>query len=404
MQRDPLGHRVHLCLALITMATILLSSSLATISSSLLIGYAILRAPTLWRTWRNLPRTPMVIMAVALYAWLAITLSWSPDTESGTRLLRGSRYLLLIPALIPMMLHARLLLWAVVFGVIIQCVAQLTAFLAGWTDAPGGLSGHPGHTGLWFSLGLGALILMQPFQPVQLIARVTLTVVAMTGLVATEARSAIAGTMLGLVAGTAFLLLGIRNNGVRLALAGATVAVLVLGILIGSQTHVGTRINQAYTALSTPYTEGEFAMDQTRPLWWRIGLSQWREHPIIGAGIGSAKIAIPENPEVLRILEQAPENTRVIRDDYHSLYVTTLADAGLVGFGLLVAWLATLGWRILGSGMIAPILLVGLVTYLGYGFFNTTLFSGRLVAFAATLMAFSVIRLPEQMKISELPK
>jgi O-antigen ligase len=302
------------------------------------------------------------------------------------------------------MRHAFLLLQAVVIAAVIQCCVQLTGFLAGWEKAAGGLSEHPGHTALWFSLALGTLVLSQPFTARTLALRTPLAILILVGLVNTAARSAIAGTLLGLMAGAVLMLVGLRHRGTRIALGAATVAILVGGILIGSQTHVGTRINEAYRAFTTPYVDGEFPMDQTRPLWWKIGLSEWRAHPVIGTGIGSAAAVIPTNPEVQRIVEQHPANTKVIRDDYHSLYVTTLAESGLIGVILLAGWLGMLARDILRNGPLTPILLVGLLAYLGYGFFNTTLFSGRLVAFTATLMAFSIIRFPEQMKIRELPK
>jgi hypothetical protein len=388
--KDPLGHRVHLLLAMLAMATMLLSSSLATITSSILIGYTILRASDIWRIWRTLPTTPVIAVGVALYLWLALSLLWSTDPGEAGRLLRGVRYLLLVPALLPVMNQARLLLMALVIGVIIQFCAQLTGVIAGWEEPGGGLSKHPGHSGLWFSLALGFLVLAQPLKIPMLAPRAGLSALVLVGLVMTAARSAIACTLLGLVAGAGLLLLRLDSRGARLAFAGATIAVLLGGAVIGSQMHVGTRVSQAYTSLTTPYETGEFPMDRTRPLWWRIGLGEWSERPITGAGLGSAASAIPKDPEVIRILEGDPKNSKVLRDDYHSLYVTTLADSGLVGLGLLIAWLALVTLRVIRSGPMAPVLLVGLIAYLGYGFFNTTLFSGRLVAFIATLIAFSL--------------
>ena len=47
-RRDPLGHKVHLTIAIIALAMIPLSSSIATIGSSILFVYAALRAPTIW--------------------------------------------------------------------------------------------------------------------------------------------------------------------------------------------------------------------------------------------------------------------------------------------------------------------------------------------------------------------
>ena len=406
-RRDPVGHRCHLCLACFAMATILLSSSLASISSTLLIGYAALRAPTLYGTWRTLPLNPVVLCVLGFYIWLGVSLTWSPDPSHGARLLRGSRYFLLIPALIPMMCHVNVLLCALVIGTLIQFIAQIAGMMFGSGENWGGLSEHPGFTAIWCSLSLAALIFNRNTSSRKTldasVRSITLLLV-LSSLVITAARSAVGATILGLIAGSGLFLVRSQKQVSPLMVSIAVSCVLLAGLAIGSQTRLAGRLHEAYVAISTPYESGEFHMDQTRPLWWRIGLEEWFRNPVKGSGLGSASIVIPENQEVRDIVEQNPANTKAIRNDYHSLYVTVLADSGLIGAIFFSAWLGLLLQRILSSESLAPLLLVGLTTFLGYSLFNTTIFTGRLVAFMAILMAFCVIKLPPQIRLRELPK
>ena len=145
-RRDPIGHQVQLWIAMACLAMIPLSSSLASIGSTILFVYAALRTPTIHATWRPLGRNACALLVIGLYLWLSLTLLWSSDPGHGTRLLRGSRYLLLIPALLPLLRHSNLLLGALCVGVLFQNIIQ-------WfeTDGTGGLSEHAGYAALWFT-------------------------------------------------------------------------------------------------------------------------------------------------------------------------------------------------------------------------------------------------------------
>ncbi len=391
-RRDPTGHRVHLALGMLALFLIPLASTPATIGSTLLFGYTLLRAPTLWRTWQAFPRTPALIAVFALFVWLACSTSWSPDPEKGIRLLRGSRYLLLIPALVPLLAHRRLLLQALVAGIVLQCAAQFSGSWLGFDMNFGGFSEHGGHTGLWYSLPLGFLLFDPKSIPAGTVIRYVLFAAIALGLVATQARSALAGAAGGLVIALVFE----RIFQIRRVAWGHSVAILIclIGLLgIVSITPVGDRVTNAWDAMTTPYEGGRFNIDKTRPLWWRLGIENWYEQPVLGAGLGSAESIIgSDNPEIRAIIAENPQNTSAARDDFHSTFVTVLVESGLIGFLILVGWMTLLLGSILRNREMRLILLVGFIAWLGYSVFNTNLFSGRLVAFSCTLLALSMVR------------
>lgn len=406
--RDPVGHRVHLGLAIFAMATIPLSSSLATISSTLLMGYAILRAPTLWRTWRTLPRNPCILLILALFAWLAISILWSPDSEHGIRLLRGSRYLLLVPALLPLMRHAHLLLLSICAGVFLQNAVQFFQYATTDAVSIGGLDGHPGNTGLWFTLAIGILLSMPGAGTASTQIRRASSIVPALGIILSAARSVMLGGVAGLIALIVHAVARPCQNRRIVVLVGLIlVAVLVIPSL-DSSSGMGSRVRAGWKNImptDSRETTGEadkkgFRQEQARYIWWRIGLDTWKDNFLLGAGLGSAENQIRNDSQVMEITEAGTKKPGLLRDDYHSLYITVAATGGTIGFLLLVAWLGALGIQVLHSGRLTQTLLLGFTAYLVYSAFNTTIFSGQVFAFAAVLMAFSTHQLPEQYSLS----
>ena len=399
-RRDPIGHRVHLCLACACLALIPLSSTLATIGSTALFIYTALRTPTIHRTWRPLFTNGCMLSLLGLYGWLATSLAWSSDPEHGLRLLRGSRYLLLVPALLPLMQHTRVLLGGLCAGVLIQLVAQQLV-----SRGTGGLSEHAGYTALWFTFAAMALVLTPPRGTGRGPDRIgkCLTPLVMAGIVVSTARSALLGCGVGLVLGMA--LAWLRNRVDRRAMVLSGVATIAVGVLLtlapGSSMNRG--MQEAFQAVNASDGSGvEAYPDQVRPLWWRIGFDAFTAAPVAGQGLGSAKTMIEGDAEVFEITRDGTVNQHAIRDDYHSLFVTVAADGGLVGLLLLAAWIILLGRQLLArGGELDAVLLGAFASFLVFSLLNTTAFSGRLVAFPAILMAFSIRSAPRQAGVGE---
>ena len=397
--RDPLGHRVHLTLAVLALCLIPLSSSLATIGSTILFIYAALRAPTIHRTWRPLRGNTALLAVICLYGWLAVTLAWSEDPEHGVRLLRGSRYLLLVPALLPLLRHAHVLLWAICAGVLLQNVVQ-------WfeSEGTGGLSEHAGYTALWFTLATGCLILAPSgaARSRKELLRRSVAVVPMIGIALSTARSALLGGVLGLMAGAGLAWLQGRTDRRAVLAFSLVTCTLGIGLTLSPATEINQRMQEAVDATDAAGgLDVTTHKDQVRTLWWRIGIEALSEHPIAGEGLGSTETTIGSDPQVLRITEGGTVNTWAMRDDYHSLFVSVGAAGGTIGLLLLLVWLAALLRQILRSGPLDAVLLCGFTAFMVFSLLNTTLWSGRLVAFAAILTAFSVVRLPEQRTVRE---
>ncbi|MEC7352544.1 MAG: O-antigen ligase family protein, partial [Planctomycetota bacterium] len=227
--------------------------------------------------------------------------------------------------------------------------------------------------------------------------------VVMAGIVVSTARSALLGCGIGLLLGMA--LAWLRNRIDRRAMVLSGVATIAVGVLLtlapGSSMNRG--VQEAFQAVNASDGGGvEAYPDQVRPLWWRIGFDAFTAAPVAGQGLGSAKTMIEGDAEVLEITRDGTVNQHAIRDDYHSLFVTVAADGGLVGLLLLAAWIILLGRQLLArGGELDAVLLGAFASFLVFSVLNTTAFSGRLVAFPAILMAFSIRSAPRQAGVRE---
>ena len=406
-RRDPIGHRIHLALALFALALIPLSSTAASIGSTPLFVYTLLRAPTIHRCWSGLLRNPCFLCLFTLYAWLALTLSWSPDPDQGLRLLRGSRYLLIVPALLPLMRHTGLLVAAICSGVLVQNIAQFSKWMIIQDYFGGGLEHHPGFAGLWFILAIGILLTYpSPGKTPRITQRVSAILPAM-GITLTGARSILlgAGTSLMLFLGVALVF---RRSGWKIT---AAACILILGLLcaplIMPHTPMAQRVAGAVEGFQSNSQMDDLnapGREQVRYVWWEIGMTHWRDAWLMGDGLGSAERSINESPRVLEATRGGTENTYLLRDDYHSLFVTVAAESGAIGLMLVTAWLVLLGAQIRRAGTLNMALYMGFIGYLIFSVFNTTIFSGRVACLPLVIMALSTHVLPRPKSVADTIK
>ena len=404
-RRDPIGHKVHLALAVFALTLIPLSSSLASIGSTPLLVYTLMRAPTIRHTWVGLLKNGSLLCLIGLYLWLAISLLWSPDPEQGIRLLRGTRFLLIIPALVPLLRHANLLAAAICLSVFIQNIAQM--FEWGLSDEyfrGGGLDNHPGFTGLWFILATGILItLPSPGRSPRILQRSS-AIIPMVGITLSGARSILLGMTTGLFA--LFMSSVIRRSpGWKITAASC---VVLAGVLLAPTLRPESAMNQrlAETATGLRHIQNsetgapEVVPGTHRFTWWKIGFRHWQDSWLIGEGLGSAENAIDNDPGILEITEGGTTNLRMTRNDYHSLFVTAAAESGVIGLVLVTLWLTLVGFQLPNAGRLGAAVMIGFVGYTVFSVFNTTIFSGRVVCLPLVIMALSMHPLPESRTLS----
>ena len=400
-RRDPIGHKVHLALALFALTLVPLSSTAASIGSTPLLIYALMRFPTIRHTWRCLTRNACWICLCLFFAWLAVSLAWSPDPQHGARLLRGARYLIIVPALLPLMRHANLLLAAVCTGVFIQNSAQIIEWMIHPRSATGGLDDHPGFTGLWFTFCIGILLTASSGNTRQRLILQTSSIIPAIGIMLTTARSVLLGAALA-IACLAIAKI-VKRPGWK---SISAVLVLVMGALvygvIAPESPMLKRIDAAISGFESRRNatlEDIPSYEETRYIWWEIGLDHFRHSWLFGDGLGSAEVSITNDPRITVPTKSGVENTYLLRDDYHSSFVTCAAESGIIGLTLLITWLGLLACQLPNGRRIRAALAMALIGYLVFSVFNTTIFSGRVLCLPMVLIAFTINPLPNSRSI-----
>ena len=140
----------------------------------------------------------------------------------------------------------------------------------------------------------------------------------------------------------------VRSKGaerwLRPAGAGALAVMLTVAVAVGvvSSDRIADGINRQYDAfvdLGATRTSGASAVSRltsgggNRYDYWRVAWHAWQEHPVRGVGAG--------NYDGPYFAQRA--TTEDVRQP-HSLPLQTLSELGLVGMGLLLVFLAGVGW------------------------------------------------------------
>ena len=170
----------------------------------------------------------------------------------------------------------------------------------GYANALGGLA----------AIGLAAAVVLVRVPRLRLLAPALCLLFAVT-LVLTQNRS---GWIAALAGAAVALALGSGRRRLAVAVAGLTGLVLALALILPAG-----RLADDLAAQG-----GGF-----RPWYWHVAWHEASDFPVAGRGAGTFELAW---------LEQQPIEESVL--DAHSLYLETLAELGLVGFGLLALALA----------------------------------------------------------------
>jgi len=393
--RDPYGHRVHVITATIGCGLLTLTTVTATIALFGLVGWSIARSWVLWPLWLRLLRHPLVLLLLGFFTWSALSLTWSANVGEGLETLRSQRYLLLIPALVPVLGAVRWLLLGVLVGVMVQAFAQALVFcgLVPWSmrsiwSTNGGLSKHPGPASAWAVIAMG--IAFSPGLCLPFWARVTAGLAAFGSVFMTAARSGLLA-MAFTMSGGLVLLRGPRRWLWRGALIAA-VWIVVATVLVPEARNARKLrggVEDAWSLITTGV-----APDSSIGIRWtlvRAGFAVGMEHPWAGVGLGAAREAIKEQPVFRAFMDSSTNKAfRNWQGDLHGAWGESIAELGVPGFVLFIVpvfmafGLAVRHARSTVPAAYAwgPTVLAAVLTWLAFGMFNVVYSSGQLEAMA----------------------
>jgi O-antigen ligase len=406
-RRDPLGDAIHALLACLYVACAGLATSLETVAFFLLVGYAALRGPNLWRAWVPLVAVPFVWAVLLFAAWAVVSLAWTSDVDAGRDALAGLRALLVLPALAPLAHRRRLILAALLAGLALQVVLQFAQ--AGGLLEPhprnpirhAGLSSHPGQLSSYYAaaflIGLAWLCSVRTTRTV--IVLVGALALFIAGMLIAAGRGALVSLVVALPILAVLLAPSMRPSrrlaAIGLALAATIGLVGALALRVADQAGLARGAHDLARAADVGSSAG------SRFVFWEAALETWRAHPWIGTGIGGTRDAFLENDGIRAAAAQRPDLgfEYFAHQHPHSTYLQVLSELGLVGAALfaLVLWTAakatlrSLSLARSSGDLVVAGVAAALAAWSIAAAFDAFLTAGRTLALAMILLSFLLL-------------
>ena len=403
---QPWLHAAHVFAALAFFALCGLSSSLASIAYAVLIGAWFIRLPGTLALNAALLRTPIAWLGIAWATWATMSGLWAIEGAQYAGQIKAVRFVLIVPALWPVIRLWPAFMVALVGGVALQNVVQVLQQAELFPPEEGsftrhpGLAGHPGHTATWTAVALCVLVAAGATIPRK--ARFWLVApsgLALLGLAIAAARGAIAGLVLALPAtiGAIAWRCGIRSAAravTPLALAVAVGAVVAGAITLGGSDW--ENIRRQAVQLNRVSTPGD-AVGQ-RYVWWAAARQLWREHPVCGAGVGAYAHWMPESAAVKAAIADYPKDktlSQLLRVHHpHSVSLQVLCELGLVGAAIAaaIALCTVVGaWRLTRIDVLGCGILGGAILWIVAAQFETLNLNGITGGLGAAIVAVATL-------------
>ncbi len=351
-QRDPIGHRVHVVVAMLYCVSVAISQAPEAISIAMLAGCAVLRLPKTWRLYPILLKQPVAIAFSAWSAWQLASVAWSPDPKQGFDEVLDYRVLFVVSTMWPVMSRLPWFVACVLAGAAAQPFGQVVQLLEGRNQGGGILRVH----GMLHAIQTGALLaaaMVWHLGPAMLSSgwwrRVSWAglVLSAAGLFLTGSRGPWLSALVSIP--MAIVYLGVRFRAARPALGVfiVSIAVLAAGWMVLPQRWKAPIDQQIRTRLNTAITEYRQAIEDQKydsDVGLRVKNANWSlqffmERPYMGAGAGSFRSKVLATADYPEIVKRFP-NTQAdffSQGQPHSTYLHVASATGLIGLILFGA-------------------------------------------------------------------
>ena len=340
---DRFGDRIHLWLAAATLITLPMSGWIAGLTLGPLFAWSSLRT-LFWRKY--LPTGPGEVLfpAIAWLGFLAISLTWSPDFNEGWHQLWSQRWLLIVPMLWPLMDRWRLLLAFVLLGSLAETSFQTMQGFREWSDPQNlsisGFNDHPRTVAVWSAGVVVGIVGLYIGGILRTWTWLLASIPPILAIILSESRGGLLAILIAIPATIGIMLLVGLDSKKRL-FSLLLVGMIGVASLATSQNRLVPNFQRAITAGVTAVSDQQ-ATD-IRFVWWQSCLRQWRNHPVMGYGLGGTASALETDPlllENVRVNERLEK--RAVFNQPHSVYFQVLVEGGLIGMLLLTILLGTI--------------------------------------------------------------
>lgn len=341
-ERDEIGTRVHLALAMFFLFFVGGPTSYTELAGLPVFVYSLIRLNNTWRTMIHCLGQPVVILLGLWAAWQATSLAWSPDPGQGLGEIGSMRWIWVLPALWPVIDRRRFLIAALAGGFIAGNIAQALHVFgreagidwlvwprfadrnSGWWDPVVGGSVLVGALGLHLPAALGG---RGRTRWLGLIG----AAITLAGILATGTRGAwlAAGMLLVITVAVGAARVRPRRNLLVPGAVGAGVvliAVLIAWLTLGES--IAERYRTGRSEIARAIQDGDYSTDTgARINMWIWGGRAWARHPIVGVGAGGYRAWTLKQMQAGGV----ETTTNPIHDHAHSAPIQIAATTGLVG-------------------------------------------------------------------------
>lgn len=302
-RRDRVGDRLHLIFAMVAAAGLMGPTTAAEIAAAPLLVFFFVRVLNAGPTWVHGLGQPVVLGTLALAAWRALGLAWSPDRALGLDQMAPMRWVMLGVLIWPVIERRRWVVYALAAGFLAGNLSQVghavgRAADVAWLTWPRLAHRNSG----WWDPVVGGSLLTAALGlhlPVVLMGRgraraaaITMALPTAGGLFATGTRGAwLASAALATMVLAVSLVVRRARTGRGLPAQTAVVgAVVALGAVAGAWIVAGdtvvTRATQARHEIAAAL-HGDYSSDTGR----RLAMGMWAAraigaHPVGGVGTG----------------------------------------------------------------------------------------------------------------------
>lgn len=416
-QRDPIGHRVHIALAMLHLLTLPLATMVKDLTLALLVAYALIRLPNTWRCYTPVLRDRLHWALFVWAAFFALTVVWSIDAVEGLTEVKAFRVIILPLALWPILDAAGLLIASLLAGVFAQNLVQFAQMLEVFglklmgADRARGLI-HPIQTGAfnlaaltWYLAAMMRVPMGRDRRSMLMAAAIVVGAAsAAAGLIFAGSRGSWAAG--ALVLPLAWLVLFVREPALRrrgLIVLAAGAAGLAIVLAAGGWRYIGERIDDTRRGFENVEADRDDPDRYTGSVGQRLMLAHWAwrfftESPLYGHGAGSFRELSRETPE-FRDMEIRWPN-KADKDKFtpahpHNAYLHMMVSAGVIGtilFLIVLTILIIRAWREPGDHLFRGAAIFVLLGWMLGTLFDCYTLNGHLFGLFAFIAAITMPR------------
>jgi O-antigen ligase len=256
----------------------------------------------------------------------------------------SQRWLLIVPMLWPLMDRWRMLLGFVLLGCLAGTSLQTIQGIREWHDPQNisisGFNGHPRTVAVWSAGVVVGIVGLYIGGILRTWTWLLASIPPILAIILSESRGGLLAILIAVPATIGIMLLvGLVSKKRLFSLL--LVGMIGVASLATFQNRVAPDFQRAITAGVTAVSDQQ-ATD-IRIVWWQSCLRQWRNHPVMGYGLGGTASALETDP---LLLENVRVNERLERiavfNQPHSVYFQVLVEGGLIGMLLLTILLGTI--------------------------------------------------------------